>query len=135
MTSPAGARSSAWCPSRTSERGGPAEGEDERGAAPLPLAEAERSTMRLHDPPREEQTDPEPLVRAVGRPLDLREQLEDPVALIERDAGTPIGDLEAKLLVGALRAELDGGFAPEVQGVLRHEHDRTCRERRMRHDL
>ena len=72
---------------------------------------------------------------AVARPLDLREQLEDAVALIGRDAGTPIGDLEAQLIVGAHGAELDGGLVPEVQGVLRHEHDRTRRERPVRHDL
>jgi hypothetical protein len=99
-----GARSSAWCPSRTSERSCSAEGEDERGAATLAVAEIERSPVRLHDPPREEQADPEPLVGAVARPLDLREQLEDPVALIGRDPGTPVGDLEAQLLVGALTA-------------------------------
>ena len=81
--------------------------------------------MRLHDASREEQADPEPLVGAVARPLDLREQLEDPVALIGRDAGTPVGDLEAKLLVSAHGAQLDDGFVPEVQGVLRHEHDRA----------
>ena len=81
--------------------------------------------MRLHDPSREEQADPESFMGAVGRPLDLREELEDPVALVGRDAGTPIGDLEAKLLAGAHGAELDDGFVAEVQGVLRHEHDRA----------
>jgi len=41
--------------------------------------------MRLHDPLREEQADPEPLMGAVATPLDLREKFEDAVALIGRD--------------------------------------------------
>src|SRR6266480_6895403 len=128
--------SSAWSPSRTPERSpGPREGEDEGRAATMALTEIQVPTVRLHDPPREEQTDAEPLVRTVARPLDLREQLEEPITLIRGDPRTAIGHLEGDLIVVARGADLDGGVGAEVERVLQHQHERARCQRRVRQHL
>ena len=92
------------------------------------VAEIQPSAVRLHDPPREVQADAEALVGAAARPLHLREQLEDPVALVRRDPGTVVGDLELDLPVGAHGAHLNGSVIAEIQRVLRHEHEGARRE-------